>query len=134
MNKHDHPILLFDGVCNLCNGIVTFVIARDPSAHFRFASLQSEAGQDLLRRHDLPVDDFESFILVEQDVVYQKSTAALRVLRHFTWPWRAAYSLIILPRFIRDAIYSFIAARRYRWFGKREQCMLPSPELTSRFL
>ncbi len=133
-NTEHHPVLLFDGVCNLCSGIVQFVIERDPDGIFHFASLQSEAGQALLNEHDLPVDDFDSFVLIENGQAYQRSTAALRVVRQFPWPWKAGYPFIFLPAFLRDPFYNIIARRRYRWFGKQEQCMIPSPEIASRFL
>jgi len=126
--------ILFDGVCNLCNGFVQFVIARDPGARFRFAALQSPRAAALLReaRHTAPLPD--SIVLVEGDRIYVRSAAALRILRGLRFPWPMAFALILLPRFLRDRIYDAIAARRYRWFGRREVCMVPTPDLQKRFL
>lgn len=128
------PIVLFDGVCNLCNKSVQFIIKRDKKKIFRFASLQSEFGQQVLNRHHLPTDDFNSFILLEGDTVFTQSRAALRVLKHLGHGWQIFYGFIIIPKFIRDGIYKWIARNRYKWFGKREVCMIPTPELKSRFL
>jgi len=127
-------IILFDGVCNLCNGSVQFVLKRDKAAFFKFASLQSDTGQDLLKRFDLPTDDYNSFVLIEQRSVFTKSTAALRVARKLDGWWRFLYVFMVIPRPVRDAVYGFIARNRYRMFGKRETCMIPQPEWKSRFL
>ena len=126
--------ILFDGVCNLCNGFVRFVIARDPHAHFRFAALSSDPAQALLRQAGVrgPVPD--TIVLVQDGQVYLRSDAALRIARHLTFPWRLAYGLTAVPRFIRDAVYDAVAARRYRWFGRRDTCMVPTPDLARRFL
>lgn len=132
--SNQSPIILFDGVCNLCNGSVQFVLLRDKAGYFNFASLQSEAGQALLQKFNLPTDDYNSFILVEGDRIYSKSTAALRVARKLEGPWKMLYAFNIIPSFIRDMMYNFIARNRYRIFGKREECMLPRPEWKSRFL
>ncbi|MCB0653562.1 MAG: thiol-disulfide oxidoreductase DCC family protein [Saprospiraceae bacterium] len=129
-----HPIILFDGVCNLCNGSVQFVLNRDRAGYFKYASLQSESGQELLKKYGLPTDDYNSFVLVEGERVYTQSTAALRVARNLEGAWKILYGFIIIPAFIRDAVYSLIARNRYRIFGKRESCMLPQPEWKSRFL
>jgi len=132
--SNSHPILLFDGVCNLCNGFVQFVIKRDPQAKFRFAALQSEEGQQLLKHYNLPIDDIFSVILIENEKIHFRSSAALRMLRHLSGAWSWLYGFIIVPRFIRDFVYKFIAQNRYKWFGEKEQCMIPTPELKSRFL
>lgn len=129
-----HPIILFDGVCNLCNGSVQFVLKRDRGGYFKYASLQSESGQELLKKYGLPTDDYNSFVLVEGERVYTQSTAALRVARKLDGAWKILYGFILLPAFIRDAVYGLIARNRYRIFGKRESCMLPQPEWKSRFL
>lgn len=129
-----HPIILFDGVCNLCNGSVQFVLKRDRGGYFKYASLQSESGQELLKKYGLPTDDYNSFVLVEGERVYTQSTAALRVARKLDGAWKILYGFIIIPAFIRDAVYGLIARNRYRIFGKRESCMLPQPEWKSRFL
>lgn len=129
------PILLFDGVCNLCNGGTQFVIRRDPApGKFRFAALQSESGQALLRKHGLPPHALDSFVMIEGDRASVRSTAVLRVLHRLGFPWSIFYPLILVPRILRDAVYDGIAARRYRWFGKQETCMVPTPEIRSRFL
>ncbi len=127
-------IILFDGVCNLCEGSVQFVLLRDHKAYFCFASLQSEAGQALLQQYQLPQLDFQSFILIENGRVYQKSTAALRVCRRLGSLWPLLYVFIIVPAFIRNFFYNWVARNRYRWFGQKEECMLPKPEWRERFL
>jgi predicted DCC family thiol-disulfide oxidoreductase YuxK len=126
--------ILFDGVCNLCNGFVQFVIARDPAARFRFATLQSRAAATLLRDAGVAAPLPDSMVLVEDGRVHTRSTAALRVARGLRAPWPLAFLLIAVPRVVRDAVYDFIAARRYRWFGRRETCMMPTPDLQRRFL
>jgi predicted DCC family thiol-disulfide oxidoreductase YuxK len=126
--------ILFDGVCNLCNGFVQFVIARDPGARFRFAALQSAAAASLLRDAGMTGPLPDSIVLVEGARVHFRSDAALRILRRLRFPWPLAYGVVIVPRFIRDRVYDLIAARRYRWFGRRESCMLPTADLKRRFL
>jgi len=132
--SNEHPILLFDGVCNLCNGFVQFVIERDPEAKFRFAALQSEEGQELLQHFGLPQEDLFSVILIENEKAYVRSTAALRMTRLLNSPWKISYAFIIIPTFIRDFFYKKIALNRYKWFGEKDRCMIPTPELQSRFL
>ena len=132
--KTNSPILLFDGVCNLCNGFVQFIIKRDKNAKFKFASLQSEIGQEYLKQHHLETEVFESFVYLKNDKFYQKSTAALTLFKDLGGAWVLMYVLMIFPRFIRDFFYNLIARNRYKMFGKRESCMLPSPELKNRFL
>ncbi len=127
-------IILFDGVCNLCNSSVQFVLKRDKAAFYKFASLQSDTGRGLLERFDLPTDDYNSFVLIEDGRVFTKSTAALRVARNLDGWWRFLFVFIAIPRPVRDAVYGFIATNRYRMFGKRESCMIPKPEWKSRFL
>lgn len=130
----NHAIILFDGVCNLCDNTVQFILKRDKKGYFRFASLQSEQGQELLQKHNLPTAGFDSFVLVENDKVYQKSKGALRVCRRLGGGWPLLYGFIIIPAFIRNFVYSWVARNRYRWFGKKETCMLPKPEWRERFL
>ncbi len=129
-----HSIVLFDGVCNLCNRSVQFIIKRDTRDRFRFAALQGKTGQALLTRHQLPADSFNSFILVEEDRIYTRSTGALQMLKRLGAPWSLCYAFILVPRFIRDWVYNRIARNRYRWFGKKESCMIPTPELKNKFL
>ena len=131
---NDQPIILFDGVCNLCNNAVQFVIKHDAGGKFLFASLQSDAGQKLLQKFDLPSKDFDSFILLQNDTVYTQSTAALKVMKQLNSGWKLLYGFIIVPPFIRNAVYRFISSNRYRWFGKLDECMLPTPALQARFL
>lgn len=129
-----HPIILFDGVCNLCNSFVDFVIRRDARGVFRFASLQSDLGhQRTIGCSNLPLG-VDSVILVEGEKCYVRSTAALRILRRLDFPWPLGYVLIIFPRSVRDIVYDYIARNRYRWFGKRETCRLPTDEELTRFL
>lgn len=130
----DKPVLLFDGVCNLCNGFVQFVIKRDPKGKFRFAALQSEIGQTLLKKANMPTEELSTVVLYEDDKFYTHSSVPLRVVKKFGGAWPLLYGLVIVPKFIRDGIYDWIARNRYRWFGKRESCMIPTPELKSRFL
>jgi predicted DCC family thiol-disulfide oxidoreductase YuxK len=133
----DRPaIVLFDGVCNFCNGSVHFIVDRDPAGRFRFAAQQSPEGARLLRQLGLPPAEGapESILLVEGDRVYDRSTAALRIARRLRFPWWLLYGLIAVPRPLRDLVYGFIARNRYRWFGRTEQCRLPTPSLRARFL
>ena len=127
-------MILFDGVCNLCNGAVQFVIKRDKKKYFSFASLQSGEGQKLSVQYGLPVNDFNSFILVENGKAYTRSTGALRVIKKLKGLWPLLYGFMIVPGFIRNAVYDWIARNRYKWFGKKDECMIPTPELKARFL
>jgi predicted DCC family thiol-disulfide oxidoreductase YuxK len=126
-------IILFDGVCNLCNSSVQFIMKRDPLAKFQFASLQSEIGQKLLRQHGFN-QELNSFVLIENDKVFIKSNAALRVCMNLKGLWRYLSIFRIIPPAIRDYIYVIIAKNRYKWFGKQETCMLPTPDMKRRFL
>jgi predicted DCC family thiol-disulfide oxidoreductase YuxK len=128
------PIILFDGVCNLCNGAVNFVIQRDKRSVIRFASLQSNAGQQLLKQYNLPNNIFNSFVFIEESKIYTQSGAALKVCKYLTALWPVLYGFIIVPEFIRDSIYKWVAKNRYKWFGKSAQCMIPTPEIKDRFL
>ncbi|MDO9511123.1 MAG: thiol-disulfide oxidoreductase DCC family protein [Bacteroidales bacterium] len=132
--KENDNIILFDGVCNLCCGIVKFVIKRDSDAIFRFASHQGMQGQELLKRFDLPEDDLDSFVLIKNDLVFLKATASLEVFKSIGWPWKVFYVFILIPEPLRNGIYGFIAKKRYRWFGRKESCMIPSAEIMDRFL
>jgi predicted DCC family thiol-disulfide oxidoreductase YuxK len=130
----NNPIILFDGVCNFCNGAINFVLKQDKKGIFRFAPLQSEAGQKLLQDYNLSTKEFDSFVLIDDGKVYKKSAASLRVMNKLPWYWKEAQILRIVPTGLRDAIYDFIARNRYKWFGKKEQCMIPTPEMRSKFL
>lgn len=129
-----NPVVLFDGVCNLCNGWVGFVVRRDPHMRFRFASLQSDFGAGVMARHGLPPDYLGSILLLENGELFVKSDAVLRIVRGLRPPWPLLGMLMVVPRAIRDVVYDWVARNRYRWFGKREACMLPSPENAGRFL
>lgn len=128
------PVLFFDGVCNLCTGSVQFVLKRDRKKQFLFASLQGKNGQELLKQDNIPVNELKSLILKEDDRIYTRSTAVLRMLKQLGGGWKLLYAFIIIPPFIRDAIYNLIARNRYKWFGKKEECWVPTPELKERFL
>lgn len=127
-------IILFDGVCNLCNGSVQFIIKRDKKAVFKFASLQSDIGQSILKEYKIPAGDLFSIILVENNKAYSRSTAALHIARRLDGAWKILYIGILFPKFLRDSIYDWVAKNRYRWFGKKEECMIPSPAMRERFL
>ena len=127
-------IVLFDGVCNLCNRTVQFIIKKDPGQKFRFASLQGKTGQGLLKKFNLPTEDLNSIILVEDERVYTRSTGALRMLKQLGFPWSLLYGFIIIPPFIRDVVYKWVAKNRYRWFGKQESCAIPSAKIKHLFL
>lgn len=129
----DH-LLLFDGVCNLCTGVVQFVIKHDKAARFSFASLQGPVGEAFLRKHRMPTDTYASFIYLRKGRVLSRSDAALYIARDLGSVWALAYAFIIVPRFIRDAVYDFVARHRYKWFGRTDTCMLPTPELKARFV
>ena len=127
-------VVLFDGVCNLCNGAVQFLLRRDRQRRLRFASLQSMAGQALLRRHGLATDALESIVVLEGGQARLRSDAALLLARRLPWPWPLLVVFVVWPRPLRDALYSLVARNRYRWFGRRESCLLPTAETAGRFL
>jgi predicted DCC family thiol-disulfide oxidoreductase YuxK len=131
---NNQAIILFDGVCNFCNSAVNFVIKRDKNNLIQFSPLQTEIAHELLARHKLPTEDMKSFIFIEEGRSYTQSTAALKVCRYLTGLWPLLYSFIIIPRFIRDGIYKLIAKNRYKWFGQKTECMIPTPELLAKFL
>ncbi len=130
----DKPILLFDGVCNLCNGFVQFIILRDSKAKIRFAALQSAVGQQLLQEAKMPLEELSTVVLWEKGKFYTHSDVPLRVVEYLDGLLPVFSVYIVIPKFIRDAIYNWIARNRYRWFGKKESCMIPTPELKARFL
>jgi|FLYL01.1.fsa_nt_gi predicted DCC family thiol-disulfide oxidoreductase YuxK len=128
------PVVLFDGVCNLCNGLVAWIIRRDRRRRFLFAPLQSPAGRRLQDEYGLAHGPLDTLILVEGRRAYRRSSAVLRILRRLGPPYNVAGLLLAVPQPLRDAAYGFIARRRYRWFGRRNECMVPGPEVRSRFL
>lgn len=130
------PVVLFDGVCNLCHASVSYVIDRDPHGRFRFASLQSETARTLLERHGVPIPGSEpdTVLLLEDGRVYAQSTAALRIARRLSGPTRLLSLFLAVPRPVRDLVYRLVARNRYRWFGRSDACRVPTPALKARFL
>ncbi|WP_096395381.1 thiol-disulfide oxidoreductase DCC family protein [Halorubrum trapanicum] len=130
----DAAIILFDGVCNLCSGFVQFVVPRDPEGKYRFASLQSDVGRELLAEHDLPTDELESIVLIEDGESYVKSSAVIRIATGLGGRYRLLSPFRYVPAALRDRVYDFVADNRYRWFGKKDQCLMPSGDMESRFI
>ncbi len=133
-DSDEHPVLLFDGVCNLCNGSIQFIIPRDPAGTLRFAPLQSELGQRVRKATGLSPDDLETVVLVDDGKAYTKSDAAIRVAEHLGGIYRLLSLGRVVPRGVRDRIYDFVAANRYDWFGRKDQCMLPDDDVSDRFI
>ena len=133
-NFENKSIILFDGVCNLCNASVNFVIKHDKKEQFLFASLQSDASKEILLHFNLKNLNEETVFLIENNKVYDKSTAALKIAKHLDDGFKVFYVFFIIPKFLRDWIYRFISNHRYQWFGKRKSCMIPSLKLKNRFL
>jgi len=129
-------IILFDGVCNLCSASVRFIVERDRDAVFKFASIQSDVGKRLMEEHGVavPEGDPTSIVLIENGRVFDRSTAALHITRRLRGIWKLGWAFVVVPRFVRDAVYDVVAKHRYRWFGKKDACMVPTPELRTRFL
>lgn len=130
----ENLILLFDGVCNLCNSTVQFVLKSDKRGCFKFASLQSAYGQNFLEKNKLSQTQFDTFILIEGDSYSIKSTAILKVFRQLRGLWPALYLFIIIPKVIRDPFYNLVAKNRSRIFGKKDSCMVPDKDISSRFI
>ena len=120
-----HPIILFDGVCNLCNSSVQFILKRDGTGKFRFSSLQSEFSKEMLKRYNLPVDYLESIILLHNGKIYTSSDAVIEILNHLGGFYKLFSVFKIIPKFLREPLYKFIARNRYRWFGRKDSCMVP---------
>jgi predicted DCC family thiol-disulfide oxidoreductase YuxK len=131
---NEHPIILFDGVCNLCSVAVQWILGKDTQALFRFASLQSEIGQDLLKKHGIDAKKMNSIVLISDGKAFTHSDAALEIAGKLDGFWQYLTIFTWIPRFLRDAVYNFVAANRYRFFGKKEECWLPTKKLKSRFL
>lgn len=127
-------LVLFDGICNLCATSVQTMIKMDKKGLLKFASLQSNIGQELLQQYELPTQSFKSFLYIKNGQLFTKSDAALQIGMSLGGFWNIAYVGLIIPKFIRDGIYSTIAKNRYKWFGKKDQCMMPTPELRERFV
>ncbi|MDZ4716219.1 MAG: DCC1-like thiol-disulfide oxidoreductase family protein [Cytophagales bacterium] len=130
----EQSIILFDGVCNLCNGFVRFVLPRDRKEAFLFGSLQSVRVREMLRNYSYSSDSLSTVVLLEQNQLYTRSTAVLRIARKLGGGWPLFYGFIIIPRFLRDGLYDLLARNRYRLFGQREICMVPTPEWKARFI
>lgn len=126
-------IILFDGTCNFCDHSVQFIIKRDPKKHFKFASLQSDIGKELAKQHHIP-ENLDSMILIENNRYYTKSTAALHICKYLRGAWKTFYIFQLIPKPLRDLVYNFIAKNRYKWFGTKQSCMIPSAEERKRFL
>lgn len=129
----DHSVILFDGECSLCHRSVQFIIPRDPQKRFRFGSLQSAIGRQLIKEYSLP-DDLSTIVLIENGTAHLRSSAALRIARHLNRGWPLLYGFIFLPAFVRDPLYRLIAHKRYQWFGKLDACPLPDPDQADRFI
>ncbi len=131
---NNHPVILFDGVCNYCNAWVNFFIRHDRKAKLRFAALQSGTGKKLAARYGINEQALNSIVLIENGKAYTKSTAGWKCFRHLDGGWKLFYAFIVVPRFVRDFFYDLISRNRYRWWGRREACMVPDAKVTSRFL
>lgn len=127
-------VVLFDGVCNLCNGSVNWLIDRDAKGQFQFAALQSEYGQSVVKQFNVTGDYMNTVLLLEGDKLYSRSDAILRIFKHLGGVYALMYAFIIIPSFIRNFFYNLVASNRYRWFGKQDACRVPTPELKARFL
>jgi len=131
--EYQEPLVIFDGVCNYCNSMVNFAIRNDKKATLKFTPFQGETIHTL-RQHFSISPDASSVLFIDKGKLYSGSTAAIRIARYLNWPARALYAFIIIPAFIRNPVYTWIARNRYKWFGKKEACMVPSPEVRQRFL
>jgi len=130
----EKKIILFDGLCNLCSSSVHFILKRDKKNQFLFGSLQGKAGQDYLNKFNLPADTFNSFMLIDGEKMYTRSSGVLRMLKHLGNGWQLLYAFIIVPKFIRDSIYNLVAKNRYKWFGKKTECWLAAESMKVKFL
>ena len=128
------PLILFDGICNLCTASVQFIIKRDPRAKFSFASLQSQVGQTIMKKYEQDISALSTILLIRDQKVYSRSSAVLHIARELRGAWPLLYGFIIVPKFIRDAVYELIAQNRYKWFGRRKDCMVPTAEHKARFV
>jgi predicted DCC family thiol-disulfide oxidoreductase YuxK len=130
----NNPIILFDGVCNLCENTIIFFIKQDKKNALLFASLQSETGQSLLKQYNLPTQDFDSFVLIANNRYYLRSSAFLKITSYLGRWWVLFSIFWIVPKLIRDKVYSFISKNRYKWFGQKQECMMPTPEIKAKFI
>ena len=130
----DAPVILFDGVCNFCNYWVNFAIKRDPEKKLKFTTLQGETAKQVLPKYNINPTSLSSVIFIDNGNAYTQSSASIRICKYLNGGWKLFYGLMIIPKFIRDFFYNIIARNRYKWFGKKESCMVPTPELRERFL
>ena len=128
-----HKVILFDGVCNLCNSFVNFVIRNDKKEVFKFAPIQSDFGEIALKKHRINSKDTDSIILIDNDNYYIKSSAALYIAKNLSGAYPLLFCFMLVPKFMRNWVYDFVAKNRYKWYGKKESCMIPTPELIDKF-
>ena len=133
-SNSNFSIILFDGVCNFCNSSVNKIIRHDKKNRFKFAPLQSEIGKKLLEKHSIDSSKIDSIILIEKDAAFTKSTAILKISKHMSGIYPLAYGFIIIPAVIRNLVYDFIARNRYKWWGKKDSCMIPTQEVKEKFI
>tara|TARA_R110000787_G_scaffold108621_2_gene217037 strand:+ start:21166 stop:21576 length:411 start_codon:yes stop_codon:yes gene_type:complete len=133
-SESKHKVILFDGVCNLCNTSINFIIRNDKKGVFKFAPLQSDFGKKALKDYNINPKDTDSIILIDADKCYIKSSAALQIAKHLSGAYPLFFGFMIVPKFMRNWVYDFVAKNRYQWYGKKESCMIPSPELKDKFL
>jgi predicted DCC family thiol-disulfide oxidoreductase YuxK len=130
----DYPVVFFDGVCNFCNFWVNFAIKKDRKKRMRFSPLQGETAKEVLPDHHINLTVLSTVILLDKGKCYTQSSAAIRICKYLDGGWKLFYGLIIIPKFLRDPVYNIIARNRYKWYGRKETCMIPTPELKERFL
>jgi predicted DCC family thiol-disulfide oxidoreductase YuxK len=133
-NENCDRVVFFDGVCNFCNYWVNFAIKRDRKKNLHFAPLQGETAKKILANYNISTSSLSSVIFLDNGKIYTQSSAAFRICKHLDNGWKLFYGLMVIPKFIRDAAYNLIAKNRYRWFGKTESCMIPTPDMRERFL
>lgn len=127
-------IIIFDGICNLCNASINFLIKIDKNNVFKFVAMQSESGEQLLKKYGFSTTEIDSFLLISNKNLLTKSDAIVRISAQLPFPWNLFFVLKILPKGMRDYLYSLVAKNRYKWFGKKNQCLIPTPELNHKFL
>jgi predicted DCC family thiol-disulfide oxidoreductase YuxK len=134
LKREYQPVLLFDGLCNLCNSSVQFILKNEKNHNLKFAAIQSETGEKLLTHYKIDPNETNSVILISGNHVYTASDAVLKLTHHLKFPYSLGKILVVVPKVIRDFFYKQVAQNRYKWFGKRESCMIPTPQFRKRFL